>query len=575
MTITNITTSAGTGAVKKVDTVQNVTSDASIVGESISIEGSGALRVGADNTEILVEKSLITVNDVGDTLGHPNLSAISHNGDSTNRYPIGRRFRMIDSNILFWNGAARRNIFLSEVTNGVVTNGNSTQQLFVYINDAAILNGAKFIDINTLEIIGPPTEVSGLTVDGADSGYLNWEAGTLVFYGYDVQNVSGAHIWLGGGNAGNNKGFHWNDSTNVDATKIALSSTANRWQRGYTVSYIFTDEAGTALENVRLAYSETIEAVQTELALYTTNASGKLTGTFDSNLRSTGSDIERETIHAKTLEVNFGGSTYGPVSPGSESYRLLTVSPTFDIRHFDAYELAAYTENATVTLTAPIGSVDGAGVASSLEDFELDTTYPSTGTETAALAITGITITRGSVTWNSLDWEYTVTCDTSVNPSLTLQDILNYCNAQWSTHALFGGSKIHQFMGTLATTRRSDDNLGVRVVDQGGNPFPGYTSMQANSGEYVPPVATPFEVTQLQTGSEIRVYVAGTTTEVFGIESNPTSTYTNNVPSNVTSIDVSILSLSYKNVYFESIPATGAQISLPAGQDVDRQYENP
>jgi hypothetical protein len=81
---------------------------------------------------------------------------------------------------------------------------------------------------------------------------------------------------------------------------------------------------------------------------------------------------------------------------------------------------------------------------------------------------------------------------------------------------------------------------------------------------------TAFALTGLQINSEVRIYEAGTTTELAGVENSGASFITT---LSVSSVDVSILSLGFQNLRLKNIDTT-VDVALPVQQIVDRQYEN-
>lgn len=82
--------------------------------------------------------------------------------------------------------------------------------------------------------------------------------------------------------------------------------------------------------------------------------------------------------------------------------------------------------------------------------------------------------------------------------------------------------------------------------------------------------STAFALTGLQINSEVRIYEAGTTTELAGVENSVASFITT---LSVSSVDVSILSLGFQNLRLKNID-TLVDVALPVQQIVDRQYEN-
>ena len=84
------------------------------------------------------------------------------------------------------------------------------------------------------------------------------------------------------------------------------------------------------------------------------------------------------------------------------------------------------------------------------------------------------------------------------------------------------------------------------------------------------PVST-LTLTGLQTNSEVRVYDAGTTTELAGVENSGTS-FSANI--SASSVDIVIHALGYEYQKIEGAD-TSANLTLPIQQRVDRNYRNP
>ena len=82
--------------------------------------------------------------------------------------------------------------------------------------------------------------------------------------------------------------------------------------------------------------------------------------------------------------------------------------------------------------------------------------------------------------------------------------------------------------------------------------------------------STAFALTGLQISSEVRIYEAGTTTELAGVENSGASFITT---LSVSFVDVSILSLGFQNLRLKNIDTT-VDVALPVQQVFDRQYEN-
>ena len=91
--------------------------------------------------------------------------------------------------------------------------------------------------------------------------------------------------------------------------------------------------------------------------------------------------------------------------------------------------------------------------------------------------------------------------------------------------------------------------------------------------QYIPTIT----FTGLKNPSEVRVFGAGTQTEVAGSETITSGTWAFSFdPDVVSSIDISILSLGYQNTrLLNYTPSTVADTVIPIQQVIDRQYLNP
>jgi hypothetical protein len=82
-------------------------------------------------------------------------------------------------------------------------------------------------------------------------------------------------------------------------------------------------------------------------------------------------------------------------------------------------------------------------------------------------------------------------------------------------------------------------------------------------------------LTGLKENSEVRIYEAGTTTELAGIENSGTSfTYTYNHTVDF-DVDIVIASLNFINIKLNNNTLTASNSSIPIQQQVDRNYDNP
>jgi hypothetical protein len=159
-------------------------------------------------------------------------------------------------------------------------------------------------------------------------------------------------------------------------------------------------------------------------------------------------------------------------------------------------------------------------------------------------------------------------------------------------------------LDALANSVRPDEPLNIRIADNGGDltlqannithdPLAsihiqwmgtGVLTYVNNNGSNASIISTPnggtinvvnpatLNVSPLVVGSEVRVYEAGTTNELAGIETSSTSFSTSIQAS---SVDVVVLSIGFLNIKVKGIDMTQGDVELPINQRVDRQYLNP
>jgi hypothetical protein len=121
-------------------------------------------------------------------------------------------------------------------------------------------------------------------------------------------------------------------------------------------------------------------------------------------------------------------------------------------------------------------------------------------------------------------------------------------------------ASIHiQYMGTGTLTWINNNGSNASI---GSTPNGGTVTFQN------PKTIT---VNDLIAGSEVRIYEAGTTTELGGVETSGTSFA---LTVSVAAVDVRILSTIYNIKAVKNI-SMADDVSLVAGQVPDRQYENP
>lgn len=100
-------------------------------------------------------------------------------------------------------------------------------------------------------------------------------------------------------------------------------------------------------------------------------------------------------------------------------------------------------------------------------------------------------------------------------------------------------------------------------------------STTTSRGYQYPLDLVPLTLTGLKNPSEVRVYDAGTTTEIAGQESVTSGTYTTDIDvAAYPDVDVSVLALNYQNIRLLN-QTLGEGLTIPVSQVTDRQYLNP
>lgn len=121
----------------------------------------------------------------------------------------------------------------------------------------------------------------------------------------------------------------------------------------------------------------------------------------------------------------------------------------------------------------------------------------------------------------------------------------------------------------LALVASSETFIGVQGAFSG---WPGL-SFQAivDSEPLINPTLT---LTGLKNPTEVRIFSAGTTTELVGQETITSGTFTWAYdPDAVTAVDISILALNYQNLRILGVATTG-NVEIPVQQQLDRNYAN-
>ena len=118
--------------------------------------------------------------------------------------------------------------------------------------------------------------------------------------------------------------------------------------------------------------------------------------------------------------------------------------------------------------------------------------------------------------------------------------------------------KANSFIGDITTT-------GTITLQNGASFIGTFTDTNGTT------TVTELTLTGLQSNSEVRVYQAGTTTEIDGVENSGTTFSTTTIES---SVDVVVFNVGYVPVRLLAVD-TSTNVTLPIQQRLDRNYNNP
>jgi hypothetical protein len=83
-------------------------------------------------------------------------------------------------------------------------------------------------------------------------------------------------------------------------------------------------------------------------------------------------------------------------------------------------------------------------------------------------------------------------------------------------------------------------------------------------------------ITGLVANTEVRIFDAGTTTELAGQEDIVSGSFSWQYDyETYTAVDIHILSLGYQNVRLKNVSIDQNGLTVPVQQQIDRQYANP
>jgi hypothetical protein len=209
------------------------------------------------------------------------------------------------------------------------------------------------------------------------------------------------------------------------------------------------------------------------------------------------------------------------------------------------------TEFGATTLVVDDGAVSVIDLTGTTLTIDGGATYTAGATtaNTGSVTITGGTIIQNARYDCNISYDSTATTLTNITCTGTL-------NITTAGTYNFVNCDINIVTGSVA---------GVIINNSGS------TITDSTDPNVTVNVSTTFELTGLQANSEVRVYEAGTTTEIDGVE-NSGSTFSTTVT--VSSVDFVVFNIDYQPIRQTSV-ATNSDVSIPIQQVGDRVYENP
>jgi len=120
---------------------------------------------------------------------------------------------------------------------------------------------------------------------------------------------------------------------------------------------------------------------------------------------------------------------------------------------------------------------------------------------------------------------------------------------------------------TATVTLASAEIKGLAVLTN--------TTLADQAANLYPLAVNGLTLTGLKNPTEVRIYDAGTTTEISGQENITSGTYVTSIDAGTYPlVDISILALGYQNTRLIDIDMSGGNVSIPIQQQLDRQYRN-
>jgi len=561
-------------------------------------------------------------------------SSLSYNADSGGRSDLNstKGINFEDSSIIFSpGGTALRAVFVGSMTNSLMTKKGSGTVLF-YTQSGANLDNMHLQGVSW-EVNGQPSSAANIKIENAGEGVVNFFLPRLdLTYLNLINTPTTARLGNPGSTV---RLYLWNRVNADNTKILLQDGPNNFYYDGITASYAFVDrDAGTPVtSNVTVIAKSDISGSMTTLGTYSLDSNGHLVGTYDSQNETSGSNQTRDTYYLFENYSDVSQSTYS--RPSGASYGLTAVNNQLEVRGYLYEPPVGFSAGDNVPFSDPQGALNPDGTVQTYQQFTLnndlniteqniltvniltvasyvnistvqdaydvqkalwyftndvallgrqgqqldlgatnvifDSSLGTVGVSTSntvslkansysggATATTGNVTTKNSTTLSGGTFNCDINYET--NAGTTLTDVvctgaIDFSNA--GTYTLDGCS--------LSEVTNSSGGSIVLNIANG-------STVTTNTGPNITLVSsTTLTLTGLQSNTEVRVYDAGTTTELAGVENSGT-TFSANI--SASSVDIVVHSLGYEYQKIEGADTT-TNLTLPIQQRVDRNYRNP
>ena len=286
--------------------------------------------------------------------------------------------------------------------------------------------------------------------------------------------------------------------------------------QGKSVNYTVTDAAGTGLSGVKVAIYDTDGTIQDALRTSSSGAVDEIVTVFNQYVNSAPS------LNKAPFDIRI--RKYGYVYSGFQSSVSEPIKQ--ELRLSDNLQLASTEAQAAAITGIALNFATSTATITSNHNAQSLYDYYQYQLAQAANMPYGEDLVRSGTAFDLSDWDFVVNGAT--------------------------------YTGDIKTT-------GFVTLSSGGLTVG--TTVDANGTTNV----SSLTLTGLQSNSEVRVYNAGTTTELAGVENSGTS-FTANI--SASSVDIVVHSLGYEYQKIEGAD-TSSNLTLPIQQRVDRNYRNP